>query len=73
MLKKTNLGVVIPAGISIEKFDMIVANKFNLWNYPADEEEIIIDNKSRTVQVQFNDGTIRLVEIPDNWGVETTI
>lgn len=51
-----------PEVMSSGTFDEIVSEAYNLWNYPLDETDEILENNLDVVLVKFTDG-IRLVEV----------
>ena len=58
------LGIKIPNDITIEEFDILVADKYNLWNYPLNEFNETIENDSNVVIVKFDkESTYRFVEV----------
>ncbi len=52
----------ISDSISISKFDELIADKYNKWNYPLSEINYLKDNDAHVVIVCFPDG-YRFVEI----------
>lgn len=61
-IKLANLNHDITDHISIEEFDIIVADGDGLWNYCLDDESEI---EGEYVPVRFANGVIRLVELPE--------
>jgi hypothetical protein len=55
--------VNIPANVSLAKFDEVIADRYNLWNYPINEYKHVVENGLKVVVVRFSNGECRLVEI----------
>lgn len=53
----------IPANVSVAKFDEVITNKYNLWNYPLNEYKHIVENNLKVVVVKFQSGQYRFVEV----------
>lgn len=59
-----NITEPISDNISIERFDEIVADNYNAWNYPLDEYDDAVENSDNgIVIVTFNQGE-RIVQLP---------
>lgn len=61
--KLINIRDIKNNNITLEEFDKIVADKYDLWNYPLTEYLHIVENRYRVVLVKFSNGEFRFVEV----------
>jgi len=57
-----NINIKLDDGISIEDFDIAIADEYGLWNYCVSDAINIVENDMNAIAVKFTNGVIRLVE-----------